>query len=222
MIEFAASSQVRKVLGYDPSSLSGTIFAKSVAAFAEIGNKLEAQVFNYVFDGFLIPGTRWANCMCYFKTPEGLQELPMNESFRLAVSGLLGRLDQVKPVLQSNRFDFLFGKLLAERLAAFLYSTVILKNFFHERGAVRFGQDLQFLMGKLDESVHHCFRKVEESARLLMLKDRSPTAPFDAIRLQKTLKEGRTEEIKRFLELERYEQVNLDDLPRIFASRRNL
>ena len=220
MIEFAASTEVKQVLGYDPSTLPGTIFAKSVAAFAEIGNKLEAHVFNYVFDGFLIPGAKWANSMCYFRTPEGVEELPMNESFRLAVSGLFERLGQVKPVLQANRFDFLFGKLLAERLAAYLHSAVILKNFFHERGAVRFYHDVQFLKGKLDESARPCFGKVEESSRLLMLKERDPTAPFDAARLQKTLKEGRTEELKRFLELERYSQVSIEDLAQIFASRR--
>lgn len=221
MIEFAASNECKQVLGYDPSALSGTIFAKSVAAFADISSKLEAHVFNYVFDGFLNPAAKWSSSMCYFRTTEGLEELPMNESFRLAVSGLFERLSQVKPALHPSRYDFLFGKLLAGKLASFLYSAVILKNFFHERGAARFNQDVQFLKGKLDESLHHYFGKVEESGKLLMLKERDPTAPFDALRLQRTLKEGRTEELKRFLELERYSQVTVDDLSQIFASRRN-
>lgn len=220
MIEFAASEEAKRVLGYDPSTVPGTIFCKSCAAFGDLGSRLESHVFNYVFDGFLIPASKWANSMCYYRTTEESEELPMNESFRLAVSGLFDRLAQVKPVLHPTRFDFLFGKLLAEKLASYLFSAVLLKNFFHERGAVRFSHDIQFLKGKLDESLHHYFGKVEESCRLLMLKERDPTAPFDASRLSKTLKEGRVEEIKRFLELERYSHVTIKDLPQIFASKR--
>lgn len=220
MIEFAASEEVKQVLGYDPSRLPGTIFSKSAAAFDEIGSKLEAHVFNYVLDGFLVPASKWANSMCYYRTPEGIDELPMNESFRLAVSGLFERLSQVRPILLPARVEFFFGKLLVEKLTGFLYSNVILKNFFHERGAMRFSQDVQFLKGKFDESLHHYFGKVEESCRLLMLKERDPTASFDAARLVKTVKEGRTEEVKRFLALERYSHVTIDDLAQIMASRR--
>ena len=205
MIEFVASEEAKSVLGYDPSKLPGTIFSKAASAFGEIGSKLEAHVFNYVMDGFLKHATTWSNSMCYYRASESLEELPMNESFRLAVINLLQHQKLVKQFLLPSKYDFLFGKLLLEKIASFVYASVILKNFFHERGAQRFQLDVQYLIEQLslEAEIGDVFGKVVEAGRLLLLQERDPTAPFDGFRLAKTIKEGRQEELKRFLELER-------------------
>ena len=64
------------------------------------------------------------------------------------------------------------------------------------------------------------FSKVSEAIDLLQIKERDPTGPFDGARLSRAMRENRSEELKRFLEMKRYVNLKVEELPQVFASRR--
>lgn len=231
-IELAACPVLHAIIGYDPSTLPGTVFNRAIEAFSAIGTKMGAHVFNYAMDAFMKQASLHAGAMVYFKTASDTAELPMNEAFRLAVAALLQTVAVIKKHLGQLQFRQLMTLTLAEKLAAFMYSAVLLRNFFHEAGAERFRQDVDYIRerivtavagedGSLAIDMRRAFGKVEEAAMILIMKERDTTAPFDAIRVTRSLKEGRGEEIRRFMELCRLTHLQPADLSQIFASRRH-
>lgn len=221
-LELSSSSELKDLIGYDASILSGTCFNKAIEAFKAISDKLSCHIFNYVMDKFLIPATSHANSMIYARVVEPA----LSDNLRVAVGNLIQALTFIEPVLNEKEFQKLFHQTLPEMLATFMFKGVLLKNFFNEPGAEAFQQDLQYIQTTLSKSLNSenlkkAFEKVVEASEILKIKERDPTGPFDGSRLSKAVKEHRSEELKRILELLRCSHVRVDELSQIFASRRH-
>lgn len=221
-LELSSSAELKEIIGYDASLLPGTCFNKAIAAFKAISDKLSSQIFNYAMEKFLNPATKHANSMVYAR----VDEPALLENLRLAVANLTQVLALIQPVLGDKAFHRLFHQTLPEKLAAFMFQGVLLKNFFNEAGAEAFHQDLQYIQSSLSSvldpvNLKLALAKVFEASEILKIKERDPTGPFDGARLARAVKEQRTEELKRILELLRCSHLRVDELPQIFASRRH-
>lgn len=224
-MELSSTHELHELIGYDPSSLPGTCFNRAIEAFKTISNKLSSHLFNYVMDKFLKHASPHANSMIYATCEEG-HGGAISENLRLAVGNLIEALNFIKPLLCEKKFEKLFNQTLPEKLAAFIFQGVLLKNFFNEFGAERFGQDCVYIQDTLNQvidpgNLKSSFAKVFEAIEILKIKEKDPTGPFDGSRLSRVVKENRVEEIKRFLELLRLNHLRADDLSQIFASRRH-
>lgn len=225
----SASVELHKLIGYDPSHLSGTCFNRAIEAFKSISDRLSSHLFNFVMDRFLKQAIPHANLMIYARIEEG-QEPALSNNLRLAVSDLLEALKLIKPILCSQQFKKLFTKTLTDKLASFMYHGILLKNFFTETGAERFIQDIFYVQGTLISSkiiefdnpqdLKLSFAKVFEAAQLLKMKEKDPTGPFDGARVFRAVRENRIEDLKRFLEMMRFSNLRIEELAQIFASRR--
>lgn len=228
----SASEDLHDLIGYDPSNLPGTCFNRAIEAFNGIITKLSSQVFNFVMDGFLGLASSHSNSMFYAKMTSTDEVVLLPENLRLAMGKLMKSLAFIQPLLAPLQFQNLFCKTLPEKLAAFMYQGILLKNFFTQFGADRFSRDVQFVQDALMETkssvslnatqIKAAFSRVSEAAEILKIREKDPTGPFDGSRLGKSVKEGKTEELKRFLELMRWSHLRVDDLSGIFASRRHI
>ena len=214
-LELSSSEELKGLIGYDSSLLSGTCFNRAIEAFTSISDRLSSHVFNYVMDRFLKPALAHSNSMIYARDNDAL-----SENMRLAMSNVLEAINFNRPFLCDRVFVNLFHKLLPEKISAFMFQGVLLKNFFTGTGSDRFYQDLQYIQETLSSS-DESFAKVFEAAQILKIKEKDPTAPFDGHRLAKAVKENRIEDLKRFLELMRLTHLRVDELEQIFASRRH-
>lgn len=232
-IELSAAPELHEIIGYDPSNLPGTCFNRAITEFQAISNKLNNYIFNWVMGRFLKNAILHSNSMNYCKVSDSNCEdvdLPMNENFRLAVINLERALSFVSPHLASTNVSF--KSQLIEKLAEFMYKSVLLGNFFTDSGVRRFAQDVEYLKGSLSNQpcfksdsssirvINEAFAKVNEAVELLKINEKDPTAPFDSTRLLKAIKDNRKEELKRFLEMTRLTHISIDDLSQIFASRK--
>lgn len=219
----SSSKELHELIGYDPSSLPGTCFNRAIEAFKSISDKLSSHLFNYVMEKFLKHASLHASSMIY-ATCEGSGAI--SENLRLAVGNLIEALNFIKPFLCEQKFKKLFNQTLTEKLAAFMFQGVLLKNFFNEIGAERFHQDCIYIQDTLSHvidpgNLKSSFAKVFEAIEILKIKEKDPTGPFDGLRLSRAVKENRIEELKRFLELLRLNHLRVDELSQIFASRRH-
>ena len=223
-MELSSTAELHELIGYDPSSLPGTCFNRAIEAFKTISDKLSSHLFNYAIERFLKYASPHANSMIYANCEEGGGFI--SENLRLAVGNLIEALNFIKPFLCEQKFKKLFNQTLPEKLAAFMFQGVLLKNFFNQPGAERFHQDLQYIQDTLNQvidpgNLKSSFIKVFEAIEILKIKEKDPTGPFDGIRLSRAVKENRVEELKRFLELLRLNHLRVDELSQIFASRRS-
>lgn len=222
----SSSRELQEIIGYDASVLRGTCFNRAIEAFQLISDRLSSHVFNYAMDRFLKPAISHSNSMFYARIQSD-DSAALPENLRLAMSNVMESVNFIRPHLNELQFKKLFHRLLPEKIAAFMYQGVLLKNFFTESGAERFLQDLQYIQDALGQvgggggGLKETFAKVTEAAQLLKIKEKDSTAQFDGHRLQKAAKEHRQEELKRFLELMRWTHLNVEELEQIFASRRH-
>lgn len=220
----SSREELHALIGYDPSALRGTCFNRAIEAFKAISDKLSSYVFNYVMEKFLKNASAHANAMVYANCDEGAGVL--SENLRLAVGNVIEALNFIRPFLCPQKFKKLFHQTFPEKLAAFMFQGVLLKNFFNENGAERFSQDLQYMQDTLSHvidpgNLKESFAKVQEATEILKIKEKDPTGPFDGLRLARAVKENRAEELKRFLELLRFSHLRVEELAQIFASRRH-
>lgn len=227
----SASSELHEIIGYDPSGLPGTCFNKAIGAFKTMSDRLSSHVFNYAMDRFLKPAGVYSNAMIYARahaqdSEEESSSIP--EDLRVAMSNLQETLLFIRKFLCDAQFTRLFKQTLPEKLAAFMFQGVLMKNFFSESGAKRFHQDLQYIQDSLCHVdgidpgyIKEVFSKVSEATELLKIKERDSTAQFDGARLSRAIREHRWEELKRFLEMMRFGDLKVEELPQIFASRRH-
>ena len=223
-MELSSTVELHELIGYDPSHLSGTCFNRAIEAFKLISDKLSSYIFNFVMETFLKHAQPHANSMIYARI-EG-EEAALPENLRLAIVSLLDSLNFVKPLLCQQQFKKLFIQILPEKLASFMFHGVLVKNFFTENGAERFNQDLLYIQDSLSHVLDPCqlkesFSKVSEAAQILKIKEKDPTAPFDASRLSRAVRENRSEELKRFLEMMRWTHLKVEELAQVFGSRRH-
>lgn len=219
----SSSKDLHNLIGYDPSTLPGTCFNRAMEAFKTISDKLSSHVFNFVMEKFLKNASAHANSMLYANCEDGPV---LSEQLRLACSNVIETLNFIRTFLNPQKFKKLFHQTLPEKLAAFMFQGVLLKNFFNENGSEKFYQDLQYIQNTLNhvidpENLKMAFAKVFEAAEILKIKEKDPTGPFDGLRLSRAVREKRIEELKRFLELQRFSHLRVDELSQIFASRRH-
>ena len=218
--------ELHELIGYDPSGLPGTCFNKAIDAFKSMSDRLSSYVFNYAMERFLKPAGAYSNAMIYARV-ESDDSSSIPEDLRLAITNLLDTYNFIRRFLCEGQFTKLFKRTLPEKISIFMFQGVLLKNFFSESGAKRFEQDLQYVqeslchMDGIDPGyIKATFSKVSEAIDLLQIKERDPTGPFDGARLSRAMRENRSEELKRFLEMKRYVNLKVEELPQVFASRR--
>lgn len=221
----SAAEELHEIIGYDPSGLPGTCFNKAMEAFKTVSDRLSSHVFNYVMERFLKPAGVYSNSMIYARAQESEEPSSIPEELRVAMSNLQETLTFIRKFLCDAQFTRLFKQILPEKIAAFMFQGVLMKNFFTEAGAKRFEQDLQYVQDSFCHVadpgyIKEVFTRVSEATELLKIKERDSTAPFDGVRLSRAIRERRWEELKRFLEMMRLTNLKVEELAQIFASRR--
>lgn len=179
---------------------------------------------------FLKPARVYSNSMIYARLDESSSSIheSIPEDLRLAMTTLLDTLNFIQKHLSETQFTKLFKKTLPLKISSFMFQGVLLKNFFTEFGAIKFEEDMKYVQDSLCHVdgitpglLKEVFSKVSDAIELLKIKERDPTGSFDGARLTRAIRENRNEELKRFLEMKRLQNLKIEELPQIFASRRH-
>ena len=221
MIELSQTSQCHSAFGYDPSGKVGTVFWRVIEALQSIQANIHSKLSSFLRDAVFAHLARWSAAMHYSR--EG--PLAMHDSLRQALLEMGPRAALLKEHLHSEHhhvFVEIFVKFTRD-LHDWLYSKMILRNYFSELGSGAFSRDLEvieFTVRTILDSAQICITsgKIKDAVVLLRLKEDDGVQCASV--LKRLLENDKLSEATKLLGRLGIEHLTLAECEQVLASRK--